>query len=264
MPNFNRMLSTVLVTAIMFSGLFTGSTQITRAQTNPSRSWENIFNNLFEKKEDNQSPIPSQGGTSRAFNRDQDNKPPVPGGAGGGTSRGGEKPCAIAPQAITTSTAVWSDRPLFVWRGVISRIEVRPTSSKKVLWSKTGIEGQTKEGQSSALYAGEALQPGQSYEWLLFEPFALEDTPPSQVVTFRVMDAKERDRIKTQLQNLEAELKAKKASAEETAVHRAQYFAQKNLWSDVLKEAYSVKNPSPALARIIQDLPTKLCSQASR
>lgn len=263
MPNFNRMLSTVLVTAIMFSGLSTGSTQITRAQTNPSRSWENIFNNFFENKEDNQSPIPSRGGTSRGINRNQDNRPPVPGGAGGGTSRGNE-PCAIAPQPITTSTAVWSDRPLFAWRGIIGRIEVRPTGSKKVLWSKTGIEGQTKEGQSSALYAGEALQPGQSYDWLLFHQFALEDTPPSQVVTFRVMDAKERDRIKTQLQNLEAELKAKKASAEETAVHRAQYFAQKNLWLDVLKEAYSVKNPSPALVGIIQELPTKLCSQASR
>ena len=263
MPNFNRMLSTVLVTAIMFSSLSTGSTQITRAQTNPSRSWENIFNNLFENKEDNRSPLPSQGGTSRGINRNQDNPPPVPGGAGGGTSRG-NKPCAIAPQPITTSTVVWSDRPMFVWRGVTGRIEVRPTGSQKVLWNKTRIEGQSEQGQSSALYAGEALQPGQSYEWLLFDPFALEETPPIQVVTFRVMDAKQRDRIKTQLQNLEAELKAKKASAEEIAVHRAQYFAQKNLWLDVLQEAYSVKNPSPALVGIIQDLPTKLCTQASK
>jgi hypothetical protein len=252
------MLSTVLVTAIMFSGLSTGSTQITRAQTNPSRSWENIFNNFFENKEDNQSPIPSRGGTSRAFNRDQDNRPPVPGGAGGGTSRGNNL-CAIAPQPITTNRVIWSDRPLFLWRGSLSRIEIHPTGSKKVLWRQTEILG-----KNSALYAGEALQPGQTYDWLLFDQFALEDSEPIQRVTFRVMDAQERDRIKTQLQKLEAKLKAKKASAEETAIHRAQYFAQKNLWSDVLQEAYSVKNPSAALAGIIEDLPTKLCSQASR
>ncbi|HAJ58362.1 MAG TPA: hypothetical protein DCP31_03065, partial [Cyanobacteria bacterium UBA8543] len=168
------MLSTVLVTAIMFSGLPSGSTQITRAQANPSKSWENIFNNLFEKKEDNQPSVPSGGGTSRAMNRNEDNPPPVP--SGGGTSRSinrnednrpptpgrvggsrGDKLCAIAPQPITTSTVVWSDRPLFVWRGVISRMEVRSTGSTKVLWSKKEIEGQSKEGQSSALYAGEAL-----------------------------------------------------------------------------------------------------------
>ena len=259
MFKFHRMLSTVLVTAIMFSGLPSGWTQMTRAQTNPSRSWENIFNNLFENTEDNRPPVPSQGGTSRAINRNEDNRPPVPREVGG--SRG-DKLCAIAPQPITTSTVVWSDRPLFVWRGVISRIEVRSTdSNKKVLWSKKEIEGQSKEGQSSALYDGEALQPGQTYEWRLFHQFALEDTPPSQVVTFQVMDAKERDRIKMQLQNLEKELQAKGASAEEIAMQRAQYFVQQNLWSDVLQAAYSVKNPSPALTEMIEALPTKLCSK---
>lgn len=253
MSKFNRMLSTVLVTAIMFSVLPTRATQMTWAQTNPSRSWENIFNNLFEQKGDNPPPVlTGSGGTSRAIDRNEDNPPPVPPRVGG--SRG-PLLCAIAPQPITTNSDVWSDRPLLVWRGTLSRIEIRQTGSNKVLWRQTGIEGQNR-----TLYAGEVLQPGQTYDWLLFDPFATENSSPRQRVTFRVMDTKERDRIKTQLQNLEQELKAKGTSAEEIAIQRAQYFAQKNLWSDVLQEAYSVQNPSAALAGIIQDLPTKLCS----
>jgi hypothetical protein len=258
MPKFNRVLSTLLVTAIMFSGLFTAATQTTRAQTNPSRSWENVFKKFFDKNEDNQPPVPPApgGGTSRSWeNIFQDYDPPVPPNAGG--SRGGL--CVIAPQPISTNTEVWSDRPVFVWRGMLSRIEIRPTGSNQVLWHQTGIEG-----LSSVLYAGEALQPGQTYDWLLFDQFATKDSSPIRQVTFRVMDAKQRDRIKMQLQNLEAELKAKGASAEDIAMERARYFTQQKLWSDVLHEAYSVKNPSAALAKLIQDLPTQLCSKASR
>ncbi|HAJ58363.1 MAG TPA: hypothetical protein DCP31_03070, partial [Cyanobacteria bacterium UBA8543] len=70
----------------------------------------------------------------------------------------------------------------------------------------------------------------------------------------------ERDQIKMQLQNLEKELQAKGASAEEIAMQRAQFFVQQNLWSDVLQAAYSVKNPSPALTEMIEALPNKLCS----
>ncbi len=254
MPKFNRMLPTFLVTAIMISGLTTGSTQTTRAQTNPSSSWDNIFKDFFEQKGDNPPPVLTGAGGSRAW--DEDNPPPTPPSSGG--SRG-PLLCAIAPQPITTNTEVWSDRPLLVWRGKLSRIEIRPTGSNKVLWRQTGIQG-----QNSALYAGEALQPGQTYDWLLFDQFAEANSSPIQRVTFRVMDTKERDRIKMQLQKLEEELKAKGASAEETAIRRAQFFAQKNLWSDVLQEAYSVQNPSAALAGIIQDLPTKLCSRTLR
>lgn len=230
MLKFNRMLSTLVVTAIMLSGLSIGSTQTTIAQTKSSSSWENIF---------------------------KDYDPPVPPTTGGGRGSG---LCAIAPQPITTNIVVWSDRPLLVWRGTLSRIEIHPTGSKQVLWRQAQIEK-----QNSIRYAAEAaLQPGQTYDWLLFEQFAEEKSSPVQRVTFRVMDAQERDHIKMQLQNLQEELKSKGASAEETAIYRAQYFAQQNLWSDVLQEAYSVQNPSVALAGIIQDLPTKLCSKASR
>jgi hypothetical protein len=78
------------------------------------------------------------------------------------------------------------------------------------------------------------------------------------------MDAEKRDRIKTQLQILERELKAEGATAEERAMKRAEYFARQQLWSDVLQEAYSLENPSTALAKIVQTIPTQLCTRASQ
>jgi Skp family chaperone for outer membrane proteins len=57
------------------------------------------------------------------------------------------------------------------------------------------------------------------------------------------MDAREREQVNTQLQSLERELKAKGATVQESAARRAQYFAQRQLWSDAWREAFSVDNP---------------------
>jgi len=222
MSKFNWVLSSLLVTAMMFSGLPTGSTQTTR-------SWENIFS------------------------KDEDNEPPVPPASGGGTSRGGFI-CAIAPRSIGTITEVWSDRPLFVWQGVVGQIEVRKPATKETLWRQT-----VSAATSRVIYGGEPLQPGQTYHWVIFDQAnrSIAEFP------FQVMESEKRDRIKTRLQILDVELKEKGATAEEIALRRAQYFAQWQLWSDVLREVFSVENPSVALAEIAQTIPKPMCTSAS-
>jgi hypothetical protein len=258
MSKFKWVLSTLLVTA-MISSLPTGSTQTTKAQTNPFGTGEDVSQALTK---DNEPPVnPDERrrtGTSRgnpwaAVFRAlaQDNKEPLP--PKKGVSRGGA--CAIAPRTIGSNAKIWSDRPLFVWQGRLSRLEVRPAGSDRVLWRYN-----VTESQNSTMYTGEPLKPGQTYEWSLYNLGTRDNSRPSATVRFQVMDAQERASIKTQLQDLDRELKEKGASPEEIARQRAQYFAQQRLWSDVVQEAYSVKNPSAPLAEVVQAIPREICT----
>jgi hypothetical protein len=72
------------------------------------------------------------------------------------------------------------------------------------------------------------------------------------------MEAQQRQRIIVDLWTLERQLQG--ASREEIALAKANYFAQRQLWSDVLQQAYSVQNPSAELAKFVQKLPTQLCN----
>ena len=248
MPKVNWLLSTLLVTTII-SGWSTGLTQTTRAETKLSESGKNLFQ-APPKQDDPTPPVPeSNGGGSN-----EEPTPPVPERTGGGGSRG-EILCPIAPRGIDTIPQVWSDRPLFVWRGAAKQIEVRLQGSQQVLWRQ-----EVTPADRSLMYGGEALQPGQTYTWVIFDlnNKAIAQTP------FQIMEAQQRDRIKTRLQILQQELREKGASAEEIAMRRAQYFAQQQLWSDVWREVNSVENPSPALLRILQTIPNVSCTRPSR
>jgi hypothetical protein len=232
MRKFNWVLSTLLVSAAIASGLPTQSMQSAVAQINPPQSWAAIFENVFNQQ-----------------NPPQDNNPSA-GTSGEATSRGGV--CALTPSPIGTNAEIWSDRPLFVWRGrTVRPIEVRLPGSKEVLWRQ-----EAPVGDRRVMYGGEKpLQPGQTYNWVVFEPSNKEHS-----FTFKVMDAQKRDRIKADLTRLEEELKNRGATPEEIAFQRANYFAQRQLWSDVLQEVYSVKNPSAALEEVVETIPNEICT----
>jgi hypothetical protein len=106
---------------------------------------------------------------------------------------------------------------LFVWQGVVGQIEVRKPATKETLWRQT-VSAATRR----VIYGGERLQPGQTYHWVIFDQ-ANRSMPE---FPFQVMESEKRDRIKTRLQILDVELKEKRATAEEIALRRAQYFAQ--------------------------------------
>jgi len=173
--------------------------------------------------------------------------------------------CPISPALLEETNVIWSDRPLFFWQGeTVQRLEVRPYSldipysSQEVLWSQA-----VTKGERSVIYTGKGLQPGQKYDWelVVVDPSSPRDSEPRPLrYTFQVMDASRRDAIAAELTALETQLKTAGATAEEIALARAKYFAQRELWSDALQEIYLVKNPSADLTKTAQEISTYLCS----
>lgn len=170
--------------------------------------------------------------------------------------------CAITPGLLGEKNVIWSDRPLFIWQGTVQRLEVRPYSlyspysSQEVLWNQT-----VTVADRSATYTSKALQPGQTYDWELVvnPPSPRNPRPNNPRYTFQVMEAQGRDRITAELTALEKQLKGE--TAEAIALERANYFAERDLWSDALQEVFSVKNPSAELTRTAQEISTYLCGQ---
>jgi hypothetical protein len=150
---------------------------------------------------------------------------------------------------------------LFVWfgSGIIDRIAVRLPDSEEMLW-----EQQVRRARGGrVMYDGEALQPGQTYEWVLTSapnPASDQSENKPTIVSFKVMEESERDRISQELSQLEQDLQERGASTEEIAWQRATYFAQQRLWSDALREIYSVETPSPELGEAMQDIANLICT----
>jgi hypothetical protein len=166
---------------------------------------------------------------------------------------------------LEEKNAIWSDRPLFLWQGTAPNIEIRlyspfnPDREQELLWSQTiSTESQTTQVQSVP-YTGGALQPGQSYDWELVIFSSEERVLKKMRHTFQVMELPERDRLAAELAVIETQLSAAGATAEQIALERANYFAQRDLWSDALQEIYSVKNPLAALTSNTQEILTYLC-----
>jgi hypothetical protein len=170
--------------------------------------------------------------------------------AGGGR---GEPFCPIAPAKLVGSDSpnsrqgvvveVWSDRPLFLWKGGgIWQFELLLPGSEKP-WTPKLSQGETK-----VIYDGKPLQPGQSYEWRVTGAYPIRQGP------FRVMEREKRDRIAKELTALEEQLKKQRASAERIALEKANYFAERGLWPDALRELYSVPKPSAQLRNAIAQI----------
>jgi len=156
--------------------------------------------------------------------------------------------CLITPGKLRSAyekgtIKVWGEQPLFLWQGVMEGIEVRHLRSNELIWSQT-LEPTTNK----ITYQGEELEPEQVYFWRETVPLA---TLPTKIV-FRIMNKEERDRISTELAELESQLETEGASESDIILARVNYFAERQLWSDALQEAYSVENPSGELADFIE------------
>lgn len=233
MAKFNKPPSMLFVAALIITILFALPSQsaiINQKQTELltktngtylALSWGDIWNKLRRKK--------------------------VPGGG-----RGPEVTiCAIAPGRLDSTKLgiqeIWSVQPLFLWDiqgGTVQQIELLDRD-EQVFWSQKIPTGQTK-----VIYDGKALQPGQSYIW------RLSHSPTSEIsyYQFKVMEIQKRDRITKELAQLEKQLEKQQAPAEKIALEKANYFAQQELWSDALREIYSIPNPSAELTRMIQKI----------
>ena len=178
----------------------------------------------------------------------QDPEPPIK--PVNGTSRGPF--CFISPDAPGKTRIIWNSKPFFLWKGDIKKIAVRIPGSQEYLTT------QIVTGKQSINYTGETLEPGKTYRLFIFLS-ELESASPTKFIPFKIMEAPQQNRIGGELKLLERLEKNQGANAEKIAERKAQYFADKGLWMDVLQEAYSVSNPSPKLSQILKDIPNELC-----
>ena len=178
-------------------------------------------------------------------------------------ARGGA--CAVAPGLLAeqksndSSTqnklAVWHERPMFVWDGKATQVQVRDHANREVvLWT------QPVGAAQQVLYSGDALQPGKYYQWQV-----LGEEPTSSDrnywITFALMSSEQHDQIKTELETLEQQLQSSRSSAEEVALQKAAYFADRNLWSDALQVLFTVENPSASFLQERRSYVAQLCPQ---
>ncbi len=147
--------------------------------------------------------------------------------------------CMISPDE---SRIIWSDRPLFLWKGKVNTIGVRRPNGYV-------LRSQPATATERTTYAGKQLEPGKNYEWVAGSTF----------VRFQVMLAPQRQQITEELKNLENQFQTKGENTEAIALAKTSYFIQKNLWSDALQQAYSVEKPSAELVKIRQEISEQLC-----
>ncbi len=179
----------------------------------------------------------------------QDPEPPIK--PVKGTSRGPF--CFISPDGPDKKIRViWNTKPFFLWKGDIKKIAVGIPGNKEYL--KTQIV----TGNQSVNYTGQALESGKTYRLLIFLS-ELETASPTKFIPFKIMEEPQRNRIGLELKLLERLEKNQNANVETIAQRKAEYFADKGLWMDVLQQAYSVPNPSPELSQILKDIPNQLC-----
>ena len=147
---------------------------------------------------------------------------------------------------------------MFIWQGTIpdSTINLYSSSAnynyeqdEQLIWSQP-----LAANSQSISYQGEALQSGFIYDWELIT------TDNTYRATFVVMKDVNQEQITQDILAMENQLKAE--GKEESAIAVADYLAQKQLWSDVLQQLYTVENPSANLTSKIEDIEQYLCESA--
>ncbi len=171
----------------------------------------------------------------------------------------GEKVCLISPGTLGESL-VYSDRPIFVW----ARLQPETPESQFKLYSVSAnfnyeqdaqllLNEQLPANSHKIAYQEQPLQPEYSYDWEIIFP------DKTYTKNFAVMDREARVAISSDLASLEAQLSAKNSNSEAIAIAKADYFAQKQLWSDVFQQLYSVSDPSRDLLAKRQEAEDYLC-----
>lgn len=178
-----------------------------------------------------------------------------------GGSRSGNAPlCLISPHklveketienAAETPIEIWSDRPLFIWQNGLNNqmVVVYSADGEKEIWSQ-----EAASGKNTVMYDGDPLQPGESYQWNLSQSNGQFGSDPVEIkIPFKVMETNKREAIRQDLQQIDSRLAGE--SIDVIALEKANYFIDKNLWSDALQIMFSVDNPSEELEKTINEI----------
>ncbi|NEQ35443.1 MAG: hypothetical protein F6K40_03650 [Okeania sp. SIO3I5] len=187
-----------------------------------------------------------------SFNQSDEDPPVTP---KDGTTRGGSL-CLVSPGSTEFKEKIWNTRPTFIWQGELERISIPPANSEEILWAK-----KVQDNQQIIIDNGESLKPGNTYYWRVFDSIDYEYSFPTLRVTFTVMDVPEREVITRELEKLDTGLKQAKATPEAIALAKVKFLAERNLFSDALSEAFTVKNPSTELQDFRSNILQHFCAK---
>ncbi len=175
---------------------------------------------------------------------------------GRGASRG--EFCSIWPNKTDSDLLViWNQRPVFVWQGNLKRIEVGlpyyKQKNEDPLWSYD-----VQPNEWSVLYNGSPLEPGQEYHyWAEYQitdkqgNITTEST--DSLIPFEIMEDRDRrNMIEAKMVSIDTQTQT--MNPEEIALKKAKYFSEQELWSDVIREIFLVRNPSPKLTSVIEEI----------
>jgi hypothetical protein len=178
---------------------------------------------------------------------------------GGGSRSGNPELCLISPQklvaknrnenATETEIEVWNNRPLFIWQENTLNNQIvilYSAEGEQEIWNQEATPGENYIAYDHS----DALQPGEMYQWQLSQNVQVPSE--SVKIPFKVMEAQKREAIQQDLQTLEQQLSEE--STEVIALEKANYFIEKNLWSDALQIIFSVDNPSAELQQTINQI----------
>ncbi|NEQ29892.1 MAG: hypothetical protein F6K04_02630 [Leptolyngbya sp. SIO4C5] len=176
-------------------------------------------------------------------------EPPFPRSPGG--SRGDV--CPLAPLAVPRSAlTLWSDRPLFLWQGSLSRLQIVTAETDEVLW-----QADPEAGTTQIQYGAEMpLQPGQEYIWKIYGgPFAVEQLR----IPFRIMALERQAVIADELRVLNTQLALEQADLEAQVLRQVTYFADQYLWADALQVAATAPTGTEAAESYLQAAIAQTC-----
>jgi Domain of Unknown Function (DUF928) len=160
--------------------------------------------------------------------------------------------CAITPGFIGKLT-LWHEQPLFTWKGESAVIMVRDYQTREVIWSES-IDSKAQQVN----YRGKtALTAGKLYEWQVLGPNPA-DSDRNVWTAFKIMPTDEQQVIDRELNAL-----TKTGEKEAIVLEKADYFAEKNLWSDAIQVLYSVDQVSASFADQRSNYIQEFCGKSS-
>ena len=157
--------------------------------------------------------------------------------------------CLISPSQLIDRNSqansikeIWHRNPLFVWQsGKLEAVSLR--DENHFYWQQ-----KVEATQTNLFYDGKPLKPGKTYKVVVFNPYETE------IKNLQIVTPNRYQKIAADLAEIENQLKAEGADREKIALKKADYFAQLQMWSDVLWELYSISNPSDELKATLEKL----------
>ncbi len=157
--------------------------------------------------------------------------------------------CLVSPSLLidrdsraNTIESIWHPNPLFIWQS--NKLEaVSLRDGNGVYWQQ-----EVEATQTSLFYNGKPLQPGMTYTLVVFNPYETE------IQNIQLVTPDKHQKIAADLAKIENQLKSKGANTEEIALKKADYFAELQMWSDVLWQLYSIPHPSDELKATLEQL----------